>query len=296
MKTVTLLAFILALVLGASASTVNFAGLPAVTTPTLLPNGYGNLDWSNFYYVSPAWSGAGDGFRRGPASLNVAYMGDGACEKEGTSCSASLSASSLGLSPRQGFTAQNAIVAAGNHSETINVSAYNNGQFVGSQQYDLSTSLQQINFPAAWGTITQLVIDTNTGAVVLYALNIQSASGSTNAKADQKASNDVTPPIEIQGPSAVTPVQDPPPHGMLMGDGIVGPPTKGARPNAPKNVARSQKGASDDGLVSPPIEVQGPSAVTPVQDPPPHGTLMGDGIVGPPTKGAGPNAPRTNAE
>jgi hypothetical protein len=262
MKNVTLLAFILALVLGASASTVNFAGLPAVTTPTLLPNGYGNLDWSNFYYVSPAWSGAGDGFRRGPDSLNVAYMGDGACEKEGTSCSASFSVSTLDLSPnKRGFIAQSAIVAAGNHAETINVSAYNNGQFVGSQQYDLSTSLQQINFPAAWGTITQLVVDTNTGTVVLYALNIQSTSGSTYGKADQKASSDLMSPIKIQGPSAVTPVQDPPPHGTLTSDGVVGPP----------------------------IIVDGPNA---------HGSRLAtsDGVVGLPIKGAGPNAPRTNAE
>jgi hypothetical protein len=262
MKNVTLLAFILALVLGAGASTVNFAGLPAVKTPTLLPDGYGNLDWSNFYYVDPAWSGAGDGFRRGPESLNVAYMGDGACEKEGASCSASISFSNLGLSPKQGFTAQSAIVAAGNHAETINVSAYNNGQFLGSQQYDLSTSLQQISFPAAWGTITQLVIDANTGTVVLYALNIQSASGNTYGKADQKAAGDVIPPIELQGPSAVKPVQDPPPHGTLMGDG----------------------------LVSRPIIVEGPNAQGSRQVSP------DDGVVGPPVLKIGPNAPRTNAE
>ena len=58
--------------------------------------------------------------------------------------------------------------------ETIKVTAYNRGNFVGSQQYDLTTSLQQINFPANWGTVTRgLVLDTNTGTLVLYALQVQ---------------------------------------------------------------------------------------------------------------------------
>jgi len=281
MKKLSLFAFILALVLGASASTVNFAGLPAVPTPTLVPNGYGGLNWTNFYYVSPAWSGAGDGFRRGPDSLNLAYMGEGACEKEGASCSASISSNSLGLSPNYGFTVQSAIVAAGNHSETINVSAYNSGQFVGAEQYSLSTSLEEINFPAAWGTITQLVIDTNTGTVVLYALNIQSAGGSTSAKVDQKEGQ-VSPPIEVQGPSAVTRVKDPPP----VKDSLVSPPIIVDGPNA----RGSQKLTSNDSLVSPPIIVDGPNA---------RGSLKltsNDSLVSPPIIVGGPNAPKTHAE
>ena len=281
MKKLSLFAFILALVLGAGASTVNFAGLPAVATPTLVPNGYGGFNWTNFYYVSPAWSGAGDGFKRGPDSLNVAYMGDGACEKEGASCSASISSNSLGLSPNYGFTVQSAIVAAGNHSETINVSAYNSGQFVGAEQHSLSTSLQEINFPAAWGTITQLVIDTNTGTVVLYALNIQSAGGSTSAKADQNEGQ-VRPPIEVQGPSAVTLVKDPPP----VKDSLVSPPIIVDGPNA----RGSQKLTSNDSPVSPPIIVDGPNA---------RGSqklTSNDSLVSPPIIVDGPNAPKTHAE
>ncbi len=143
MKKVTLVAFILALVLGASASTVNFGALPAKTTPSLLPNGYGNLDWSNFYYVDPIWSGAGDGFKRGPNSLDVAFMGGGQCEKEGVSCSASISSNSSSSTLVQGFTAQSAIVAAGFHSELINVSAYNQRQLCG------IGAVQPVHFAAA---------------------------------------------------------------------------------------------------------------------------------------------------
>jgi hypothetical protein len=325
MKKLSLLAFILALVLGASASTVNFAGLPAVNTPTLVPNGYGNLDWSNVYYVDPTWSGAGDGFRRGPSSFNVAYMGDGACEKEGASCSASISSNTLSLSPKQGFTAQNAIVAAGNHAESINVSAYNNGQFVGSQQYNLSTSLQEINFPVAWGTVTQLVIDANKGTVALYALKVNSASGSTSTKADQKA-GEVSPPIEGAGPSALTLIKDPPPpHGASLDDGAVGPPVVSPNAHSSKGMssdgliveppvaapnARSSKGLSSDGLiVEPPVAApnarssKGLSSDGLIVEPPvaapnargSKGLSLDDGIVGPPVLKSGPTAPKAGA-
>src|SRR5208283_1788320 len=73
-KTLVSLACTLALALGASAQTISFAELPNVTTPTILPNGFASLDWSGFYYVAPSWSGAGSGFRQGPAALNVAFV------------------------------------------------------------------------------------------------------------------------------------------------------------------------------------------------------------------------------
>src|SRR5271167_1619218 len=146
-NTVVSLACTLALALGASAQTVNFAALPAVSHPTLLPDGYANLDWANFYYVDPIWSGAGAGFRQGPNALDVAYMGGGVCELTEVSCSASISPNALGAFSASGFTAQSAIVAAGYHSETINVFAYHQGDFVGSQSYNLTTSLQQITYP-----------------------------------------------------------------------------------------------------------------------------------------------------
>jgi hypothetical protein len=76
-KTLVSLACTLALALGASAQTISFAELPAVTTPTVLPDNFASLNWSGFYYVAPTWTAAGAGFRQGPAALNVAFMGGG---------------------------------------------------------------------------------------------------------------------------------------------------------------------------------------------------------------------------
>ena len=164
----------LALALGASAQTVTFAQLPSVRTPSVLPNGYANLDWSGFYYVSPSWVGADVGLREGPNALNVAFMGGVLCELNDVSCSASIS--SAGATAAEGFIVHSAIVAAGSHAETVNVSAYNHGHFVGSEVYNLTASLQTMNFPPGWGSITQLVVDAPRGTVVFYDLNMESAS------------------------------------------------------------------------------------------------------------------------
>src|SRR5208283_2960582 len=164
----SLLICLLALVMGASAETLSFAQLPIAMNPTLIPNGYANLDWSGFFYVDPIWSGAGPGFRQGPSALNVGFMGGKLCELTEVSCSASISSNAVGagVTTLAGFQVKRAIVAAGYHSETINVIAYNHGQYVGSQTYSLGTSLQSISFPSNWGMITQLVIDTTAGTVV----------------------------------------------------------------------------------------------------------------------------------
>jgi hypothetical protein len=281
MKKAALFATILALALGARAQTVNFAALPAVSNPTLLPNGYSNLNWSGFYYVDPIWSGAGAGFRQGPNSLDVAYMGGGECEKAGVSCSASISSNASAANALAGFKAQSAIVAAGYHSETINVSAYNHGHFVGSANYNLSTSLQQINFSAGWGMITQLVMDTNSGTLVLYALNLQSVSataqGVTNAEGAGATSLDNT-----VGPTAPIHVLDPPKNGD-GGSAVIGPGpvTRGSErtianadtikppiivitPTAPKKPGpvthESENIIADRGVISPPIIVITPTA------------------------------------
>ncbi len=206
-KTLVTLACMLALALAASAQSVNFGALPAVSSPTLLPKGYDSLDWVNFYYVDPSWSGAGAGFREGPNSLDVAFMGGGLCELTAVSCSASISQNAVGASPASAFSPQSAIVAAGYHPEAINVSAYNQGSFVGSQRYNLTTSLQQIDFPANWGEITQLVIDATKGTVVLYALNMRLVSPLAEPDV-MMSSPPLTPPIKI-GPNAPTRVIDP---------------------------------------------------------------------------------------
>ena len=311
MKKVTLLAFILALVLGASASNVNFAALPAVSNPTLMPNGYGDLDWSNFYYVDPIWAGAGAGFKQGPNSLDVAYMGGGICELKGVSCSASISSNSLSASSStKSFVARSAIVAAGYHNETIAVVAYNHGSFVGSQSYNLTTSLQQINFPTNWGNITQLVWDTNTGTVVLYSLNLQAATAvhaATEQSAAQAADMTVPPsaPIHVvdpmassaadvfKSPIAVAPKAPKLPGSVSresIGGGPIGPPVKGAPPSARSPIALQSASATADASGSP-IAI-GPNA-------PKHvGSVTGAGnlsTVAPPIKYSGPTANKSKS-
>ena len=72
-KTLVLLACILLLAIGATAQeSLNFASLPLVSTPALMPDGYGQLNWSNIFYVDPSqWSGAGPGYRDGPIDQGV---------------------------------------------------------------------------------------------------------------------------------------------------------------------------------------------------------------------------------
>src|ERR1035437_11056285 len=64
-KTLLLLTCLLALAIGAVAQeNLNFADLPLVGTPTPMPSGYGQLNWSNISYVDPSqWSGAGPGYK-----------------------------------------------------------------------------------------------------------------------------------------------------------------------------------------------------------------------------------------
>jgi hypothetical protein len=285
-KTLVLLVFALAWALGTSAQTVTFAALPAVSNPTLLPNGYANLDWNNFSYVDPLWSGAGVGFKQGPNALDVAFMGGGMCELTEVSCSASISSNASTASLVAGFKAHSAIVAAGYHSETINVSAYNQGHFLGSQKYNLTTSLQQINFPTSWGTITQLVLDTTKGTVVLYALNMQLASA--------LASSDVigSPPnVPIQGPTAPIHIVDPLAGAASMGD-AVGPIAMG--PNPPKHVGPitnqlQSAGAESDGVGPIAMGPNPPKHVGPITNQSQSAGAESDG-VGP--IAMGPNPPK----
>ena len=274
MKKATLFAFILALVLSASAETVNFAGLPAAASPTLLPNGYSSLDWANFYYVEPLWSGGGAGFKQGPSSMDVAFMGGGLCELAGSTCSASISSSASAAIALGGFYAQNAIVAAGYHSESINVSAYNHGKFVGSQQYSLTTSLQQINFPASWGMVTQLVMDTTKGTVVLYSLNLQSTRA-TALGMSSKESADANAVANAVGPTAPIHVLDPlslvSQPGANANSGSSGP--SAVLPSAPKHVGPiTGASASSDVVITQPNPLPGPKA-------PKKGGIQSDGLV-----------------
>ncbi len=285
-KTLALLACMLVWAVGGSAQTVSFSALPATNHPTLLPNGYGNLDWANFSYVDPLWSGAGLGFKQGPNALDVAFMGGGVCELTEVSCSASISSHASNASSVAGFRAQSAIVAAGYHAESVVVLAYNNGQFVGMQNYDLTTSLQQINFPGSWGAITQLVMDTTKGTVVLYAFKMQSASA--QAEADVRGS----PPNAINpGPVAPLPVLDPLAR-VAAESADVGSTAPKAGPNAPKNSPVALESETGGGPIGPPIQYPGPSAPKGVGSITQY-SEAGGGPIGPPIQKVGPNSPKS---
>src|SRR5271166_1167276 len=84
---------LLALAIGASAQEqLNFAQLPLVSNPAPMPNGYGQLSWGNFFYVDPyEWSGAGSGYKLGPQTGDVAFIGGEYCRLGGNTCNGTLS-------------------------------------------------------------------------------------------------------------------------------------------------------------------------------------------------------------
>jgi len=184
-KTLALFACILALALGATAQeNLNFADLPLVSSPTLMPNGYGQLNWNNIYYVNPSqWSGAGPGYKDGPIGgvsrpQDVAFVGGKVCRVLQEACFGIIS--SPGSSPGLpiGFQAVSATVAGGFGPTNITVLAYNNGTYVGSAFYSLTTQMQTLNFPSSWGSITQLTFQTDAGGdLVFYNLQIYLLGG-----------------------------------------------------------------------------------------------------------------------
>lgn len=80
-KSLLLLACIVVLALGAAAQeNLNFSTFPLINTPMPTPNGYGQLNWTNVFYVDPyEWSGGGSGFRQGPVNKDVAFVSGEDC-------------------------------------------------------------------------------------------------------------------------------------------------------------------------------------------------------------------------
>jgi hypothetical protein len=169
-KILVLLACVVALALSASAQEyLNFADLPLANSPTPMPNGYGQLNWTNIFYVDPGqWSGAGSGYKDGPGNQDVAFVGGKVCRLLQEYCFGTISSSGGPTS----FQAVSAIVAGGFGPTNMTVTAYNNGKYVGSSFYILGTQMQTLKFPPSWGSITQLVFQTAGGGnMVLYDLN-----------------------------------------------------------------------------------------------------------------------------
>jgi hypothetical protein len=168
-KTVVLLAFILALALGATAQEdLNFADLPLVSSPTPLPNGYGQFNWNNIFYVDPYhWSSSGSGYRDGPGGQDVAFIGGKICRVLQEACYGTITASSVHIV----FSPVSATFAGGFGPTYVTATAYNNGTYVGSMSFPLNTGMRTLNFPSSWGFITQLTLQTDAGGdLVLYDL------------------------------------------------------------------------------------------------------------------------------
>jgi len=167
MKNFGLLLFVLVLAIAASAQQdINFSNLPDVSNPTPLPLGYQSLNWSCLFYVDPGkWSGSGPGFdrRNHIAGTDVAF-GPGSCAGPGGS-------SSISSVDGRGFQLLSATAAAGYSNMSLTVMAYNHGIYVGSDTFLLTTDTQVLNFPPAWGYITQAVLQ-GSGTLVLYDVQV----------------------------------------------------------------------------------------------------------------------------
>jgi hypothetical protein len=188
MKKVTLFASILALALmmtmtASAQQVIDFDSLPDASVPTPLPMAYAGMDWEGLDYVSAAqYAYAGPGFFTG-SHVKLAFGGGPLCFPiyGGTTiadiCESKIRANGVGPNALSGFQAVSAVVAAGWKDKyapySIVVTAYQNGNLVGSQKYSLTTQAGVINFPSSWGTITELVIHPSPfGSFVLYTLSM----------------------------------------------------------------------------------------------------------------------------
>ncbi len=175
-KSTLLIGCILLLALAATAQEqINFSNLPLVSTPTPLPSGYGGLNWTNMFYVDPSqYSGAGPGYVNFFTHRDVAFVGGQYCAPMRTGCYGIIT--SQGTST--GFQAVSAIMAAGYQGNQIRITAYRSGAFVGSITFPLGTTAHTVNFPAGWGVITELMIQTDSpGDLVLFDLSVYTTGG-----------------------------------------------------------------------------------------------------------------------
>jgi len=188
-KTLVLLACLMALAAGATAQEqLNFSNLPLVNSPSLMPIGYGGLNWGNLFYVDPyEWSGAGSGYWLGPQGQDVAFVGGLYCRLNGNACYGVLNSS-------DGFELVSAQVAGGYGPAAVTATAYHNGTYVGSMNFFVGTDMRTVTFPSSWGIVTevQLQVSGQTNDLVVYEVSLYQI---------------------VQDPPPGTPVQDPPPPG-----------------------------------------------------------------------------------
>lgn len=182
----TLLLVLMAAAINASAQTyIDFHQMPVAKAPSPMPDYYPegtNLYWDNFYYVTPGlWKQAGAGFWVDPVSHHntVAFIGGPMCSLA-VPCYGSIKLGQLMTMPNaQTFTPVSMSLAAGWTSNNVIVTAYNNGNFVGSLVWKLTTEPKTFAFPNTW-RVTQLVfipeinpsnaVNPKPGSMVIYSL------------------------------------------------------------------------------------------------------------------------------
>jgi len=168
-KTLVVLACLLALATGATAQQqLDFSNLPLVSSPSLMPAGYGGLGWSNFFYVNPyTWPGAGPGYRLGVSGEDVAFIGGLLCPLNSISCDGILTRSS-------GFALVSATVAGGYGPASVTATAYYNGTYIGTASFLVGTSIQTLKFPGSWGIVTevQLQVTGQANDLVVYGVSV----------------------------------------------------------------------------------------------------------------------------
>ena len=183
-RIVLLISFLAVAALCASAQTyVDFRSMPIMSTPSLMPSYYPEQDglaWDNFYYVTPGlWRGAGAGFWLDPATQHntVAFIGGPLCTLP-VPCTGVVKLAFAPMLPVVRTFAPISITAsAGWLPNRVVVTAYNNGKFVGTLFWELTTKPQTFTFPAAWNvtqlafapdTIQSNTIYPNAGSMVVY--------------------------------------------------------------------------------------------------------------------------------
>jgi hypothetical protein len=143
---------------------LDFSTLPLLSSPSPMPNGYGQLDWGNFFYVDPfEWPDAGAGYKLEGANKDVAFIGGEYCQLSGKTCYGTLSSAA-------GFEIVSANVAGGFGPAAITATAYKNGAYVGTANFFVGTSMETISFPSSWGTINEvsLQVTGQTNDLVVY--------------------------------------------------------------------------------------------------------------------------------
>ncbi len=173
-KSCVLITFVLVLAMASTVALaqeqINFADLPLVPTATPMPLGYQGMNWANFYYVNPGlYASSGPGYLNLLTHRDVVFVGGQFCGPVGPGCFGIISSPGGPTA----FQVVSAVMVAGYDQNTVAVYAYDRGTYKGTINVVVSTNPQLVHFPASWGPITELQIQTNRpGNLVLWGLSL----------------------------------------------------------------------------------------------------------------------------